>query len=140
WFDAEAALAEFRRILRHEGRLALMWNVRSEDDPFSCEYNRIAHRAQEHSEVSGRFTPVARGSDPTVTGLFTITEQPSFDNPQTLDEAALLGRLRSASYFPRTGPAKAELERDLHAAFAKYARQGKVILQQRTELTLAKPV
>jgi ubiquinone/menaquinone biosynthesis C-methylase UbiE len=33
WFDAPKALAEIHRILRAEGRLALVWNIRDLDDP-----------------------------------------------------------------------------------------------------------
>jgi ubiquinone/menaquinone biosynthesis C-methylase UbiE len=36
WFDADAALAEFARILKPHGRLALMWNKVSRDDEFSA--------------------------------------------------------------------------------------------------------
>lgn len=138
WFNSEAALAEFHRILRERGRLAMMWNVRSKDDPFSRSYSDIARRAQRHAETTGRVTPRARGADPTETGLFEITEEASFENPQFLDEAALLGRLHSASYFPKTGPVKDELDREARAAFAEHATEGKVILQQRTEVTLAR--
>lgn len=138
WFDPAAALAEFHRILRAGGRLTLMWNVRSTDDAFSRTYSNIARKAQEHAEAAGRVTPRARGADPTVTGMFEIIERVSFDNPQVLDEPALLGRLHSASYFPKTGSVRDELERAARDAFAEHAIDEAVILRQRTEVTIAR--
>lgn len=140
WFDADRALGEFHRILTHPGRLALMWNRRVKDDPFTSIYSDVARRAQMHAEAGGRVTPRARQADPTITGQFRITSTMSFENPQELDEDALLGRLHSASYFPKAGPAREELERDIRAAFAKHSRDGIVTMRQKTELTLAEPI
>src|SRR6185295_16889471 len=36
WFRPEAALAEFARILRPRGRLAIVWNRRSTTDPLTA--------------------------------------------------------------------------------------------------------
>ena len=52
-------------------------------------------------------------------------------------QAALLGRLHSASYFPKSGPVKDELEATLRRLFAEHQRDGFVTMVQRTELTLA---
>ena len=42
WFDAPAALAEFARVLRPGGGLALVWNERDESDPVVAELTRIS--------------------------------------------------------------------------------------------------
>jgi len=44
WFDRNAAKAEFRRILRHGGWVALIWNERRTDSTaFSRDYDALVH-------------------------------------------------------------------------------------------------
>jgi SAM-dependent methyltransferase len=137
WFDATAALSEFHRILRPGGRLVLMWNVRDDADPFTAAYGEIARRAQHDATQRGRFVRRNRGHSLRDHPLFTNARRIDFDNPHRLDWPALLGRARSASYFPTDDPLRSELEADLRSAFDRYADDGVVILVQRTELTLA---
>lgn len=137
WFDAERALKELHRVLMRGGRLALMWNVRDEADPFTAEYDAVVRRAQAAAKDAGRKVEVNRGADPSAGGWFENVRARAFPNPHRLDLAALLGRAGSASYFPKAGPLRAELERALEAAFARHAREGAVVLAQRTEVTLA---
>ncbi len=40
WFEPQAALQEFHRILRPGGRLALIWNKRDNSDPFTAGYRQ----------------------------------------------------------------------------------------------------
>ena len=140
WFDAPAALAEFHRILTSGGRLALLWNRRDQSDPFMAGYEAIAGRAQEHARSEGRLTRKNRSYDPATGGLFTDVRRPEFDNPQPLDRAGLLGRARSASYFPVSGPLKDELEARLHQLFDEHQSDGLITFRQRAELTLAEAV
>lgn len=138
WFDAGAALRELRRLLLRGGRLALVWNVRATDDAFSRAYDEVAERARAAAEAAGRRTGGGhRAADPTLGGHFGRVRQVALPNPHALTEEELLGRARSASYFPREGPLALELEAALRAAFAAHARDGRVILAQRTEVTLA---
>lgn len=140
WFDASAALTEFRRILIPGGRLALLWNRRDESNPFMAGYEEIAGRAQEHARGEGRLMRKNRSYDPADGGLFANVRRLEFDNPRPLDRAGLLGRARSASYFPASGPLKAELEARLHQLFDKHQRDGLITFRQRAELTLADAV
>ena len=41
WFDAPAALAEIARVLRPDGRLAILWNERDEHTAWVAEMSRI---------------------------------------------------------------------------------------------------
>jgi ubiquinone/menaquinone biosynthesis C-methylase UbiE len=137
WFDAERALKELHRVLLRGGRLALMWNVRDDADPFTAEYDAVVKRAQAAAKDAGRKVEVTRDADPTLGGWFEGVRARAFPNPHRLDLAALLGRAASASYFPKAGPLRAELERALEEAFRRHAREGAVVLAQRTEVTLA---
>ncbi|MCO5169084.1 MAG: class I SAM-dependent methyltransferase [Planctomycetes bacterium] len=137
WFDAAKALKELHRVLLRGGRLALVWNVRAEGDAFTAEYDEVVRRAQAAAKAAGRKVEVTRDADPTLGGWFEGVRVQAFDNAHALDLDGLLGRARSASYFPKAGPLREDLEAALRAAFERHAREGRVALAQRTEVTLA---
>jgi len=140
WFDDTAALDEFHRTLKPRRRLALMWNVRVPTDPVGIGYLDVTRRAQEDAEARGRVVHVNRSADPTTTGRFTNLRRAAFTNPQVLDQRGLLGRIRSASYFPTEDPLKSELEQQLLDLFADNAHDGYITLPQETQVTLAAAV
>jgi SAM-dependent methyltransferase len=112
WFRPEPALAEFRRILRPSGRLALMWNDRDPADAATAAYGRAVILASGHDPAANpRVTP-----DPLFRSrLFRNTRELIFPNHQTLDLQGLIGRALSASYIPRSGPAHDGLMADLRS-------------------------
>lgn len=118
WFDARKALAEFARVIRPQGRVALMWNNRDDRDPFTAEYGRAATKASgEHAAAKrvDHHEPLAQSED------FTGVERIDSPSEQPLDIEGLLGRARSASYVPKSGAAWEALERDLRAAHRRFA-------------------
>lgn len=137
WFDGARTLREFHRILAPRGRLALLWNVRDERDPFTAAYSDIMHRAQQAVEASGTTSPRARSADPCVGGLFIDTGNLAFTNPQVMNLHQLLGRAHSASYFPKHDPLRGQLDRELSQAFELNQSNGHVTLAHTTEVTLA---
>lgn len=137
WFQGAPALAEFHRILRPSGRLALMWNVRQPGNPFSATYKEIVQRAQAAADEAGRLVRRNRTGDPTEGGWFANRRVLTFPNPCRYDLAGILGRTRSTSYFPAHGPLREELEAALRQAFHACQSGGGVTLDQRTELILA---
>lgn len=138
WFQPDAAIAEFARILRSGGRLAIIWNRRSQTDPLTRGYRDAL------IEVGGEAEIERMPFDPSC-----ITRNGSFDPPvrqmmpsgQTVDLDGLIGRARSASYAPKSG-AEGErlltLLRDLHARYAD--TNGEVTLVYDTELFVARRV
>jgi hypothetical protein len=58
----------------------------------------------------------------------------SFPNRQRLDEAGLLGRVRSSSYVPREGPEYDRLLRALHDLFEAHAVAGELDIVYRTDV------
>ena len=49
WFDAEPALAEIARVLRPEGALALIWNVRDLSDPLQSALQELLAAARKRT-------------------------------------------------------------------------------------------
>jgi SAM-dependent methyltransferase len=135
WFRADAALREFARILRPEGRLALMWNRRTEDDPFTAGYRAAI------LEVGGDSAVERMDFDPAMieaTGLFSAARRFAFPFRQALDLRGLIGRAMSASYVPKTGPGADKVKALLRALHAKYGDgEGMVNLIYTTEVYLA---
>jgi SAM-dependent methyltransferase len=104
WFRPAQALAEFHRILRPRGRLALLWNARERSDPLTLGY------AEAIRAVAGEHPAEIREFDPTVIetgGWFTPARLTTWPNAQALDRAGLVGRALSASYVPREGARRA---------------------------------
>lgn len=134
WFEPSAALAEFHRILAPAGRVALMWNDRREEDPFTAAYTALLR-------VASRNHPALDRPDPSlwlresrfVTGVRTL----AFDHSQEHDLPGLIGRAMSASYAPREGAAHEALIDGLGGIHARFADDhGFVRIAYVTRLTL----
>jgi SAM-dependent methyltransferase len=121
WFRAGEALQEFARILKDQGRLAIAWNRRSKSDPLTAGYRQAI------IDVGGEMAAERMDFDPDVvahSGLFSAPERRCFPNLQRLDVDGLIGRARSASYVPKTGPDSERLRRSLRALHEQYADAG----------------
>lgn len=100
WFDLPAARAEFRRILRPTGAIALIWNTRRVDSSFMAGYQRLLDRwAPEHRAVDHEIDPA------TVERFFApgASQHHGFEHSQVLDADGARDRLLSASYAPAPG-------------------------------------
>ena len=132
WFEPQQALAELARILKPGGRIAIMWNRRSRTDPFTAGYRRAI------LDVGGEIAAERMPFDPAViakSGKFSVPERLAFPNDQRLDLAGLIGRSRSASYVPKSGPEGERLLVLLRALHARYAdADGFVTLVYETEV------
>jgi ubiquinone/menaquinone biosynthesis C-methylase UbiE len=139
WLRPLEALREFHRILKPHGRLALVWNVRNDGpDPFTAAYSDMARRAQADAASRGLEVHEMRSGDPTVGGFFGKARPLIFPNPQRLSLNGLLGRARSASYFPKPdNPLRGQMESELRRLFEQHSDDGAVTLWHRTEVTLA---
>jgi SAM-dependent methyltransferase len=136
WFDADAALREFYRILKPRGWVALMWNERDESDPFTAAYGALMRSGPETAAVEG---PRGRAGDPLMTHpLYGGAECLTFANEQSLDEDGLLGRTFSTSYVPREPAAVEALAAALRDLFARHQAEGRVVMRYVTSLFLAR--
>ena len=135
WFKAQTALAEFRRVLRPGGRVALMWNHRATGDPVSEAYYGLTRTlaVENPPDMAGPPTPdVMREAG--LLGVRTVV----VPGGQSLDLDGLIGRARAASYMPREGPAYDVRVARLREIHERHARpDGTVHLAYATTVHLA---
>ncbi|UFP96659.1 class I SAM-dependent methyltransferase [Gloeobacter morelensis] len=140
WFEPVPCLAEFARILRAGGRLALVWNDRDERDGFTADYSALIRRVSSHHPATRRTD--RKQSEAILTlldgsGHFANTRTHAFASRQPLDLEALIGRVRSSSYIPLDEPVQTSLSADLKALHARWAdASGLVYLVYRTQVFL----
>jgi SAM-dependent methyltransferase len=134
WFRAVPAVTEMARVLKPGGRLALVWNRRSELEPFMQGYERAILEAADDPAVVGMHADLEAVDR---SGLFAPRRVERFEQRQAVDREGLLGRALSASYVPKQGPRLALLVERLGALYDEYAARGSVELVYETEVTLA---
>ena len=134
WFEPNATRAEFRRILRPGGWVAVFWNERMTDTtPFLREYDALIRRfGTDYVEVSATYPRDQQMNEFLGVGAF---ERRLFPNEQVFDFEGLRGRLLSSSYAPPAGhpnhePMLAELKR----LFDTYQHEGRVRIEYKTHM------
>lgn len=132
WFRHETSLAEFHRILRPRGRLAIMWNRRGRDDPATMAYIEAVHAVNGESVVERMDIDMGVVG---ASGRFTPAEMTSFPHFQRVDLAAFIGRATSASYVPKEGESFERLKGMLTDAFARHREaDGLLTMRYATEV------
>jgi SAM-dependent methyltransferase len=137
WFATPATVAEFMRVLRPCGRVAIAWNERDDSDAFTCEFGDAVDHFGDRMALAGyrngaEYIPALLRDS----GLADVRLS-SFPNRQRLDHEGLIGRVRSTSYAPREGPDHDAMIERLDRAFATYSHEGAIDLVYRTDLYLA---
>jgi ubiquinone/menaquinone biosynthesis C-methylase UbiE len=102
WFDLDRALPEIHRVLRPDGLLVLVWNVRNLDDPLQ--------RSLEELLLTMRSTPTSRGEqawrEPLARSpLFGEIESRRFGHVQQFTAQDLVDRVHSTSFVAATAQA-----------------------------------
>ncbi len=132
WFDPVRTKAEFGRILKPGGKIALVWNQRDEEDPFQKAYEALLNGSIEgYSQLSHRNLGAAE-----IAGFFAPNpmQQAEMPHRQIFDLEGLKGRLLSASYAPKTGPVFDLLMQGLERLFGAFQQNGRVEFKYRTHL------
>jgi ubiquinone/menaquinone biosynthesis C-methylase UbiE len=118
WFDAPAALAEIARVLRTDGRLAILWNERDESTAWVAEMSRIIRW---HERTVSRYQHTDWAEVVGASGHFTALHEQVFAWEQPLTRELLADRVRSISYIA-TMPT-VERERHVSEVVALVARR-----------------
>lgn len=132
WFDIEKSLKEFRRILKQNGKLVLLWNNRINNTDFLKGYDEaLLNYAVDYKEVNHQNL-----TDEVLQKCFVTDYQKTiFPNSQTFDFTGLMGRLFSSSYTPQIGhPNYEKLIERMKILFEKYNENGFVKFNYNTEV------
>lgn len=118
WFDADTALREAARMLKPEGRIALVWNVRDARVPWVRRFHQLVGAAAVEE------SPAAEAADMLVASkLFGYVEEATYRFWQPLRRADLLDLVRSRSDVAVMDPmAQDRLLRKVDELFDAYDR------------------
>jgi SAM-dependent methyltransferase len=133
WFDAAAARAESRRVLRPGGWAVLVWNNRRLDaTPFLRDYESLLRRfGTDYAQVAATYADESKLRQ-FFAGRYGAR---SFDNFQLFDFEGLKGRLLSASYVPLAGqPAHEPMLAELRRVFDAHQTGGRVRVEYDTDV------
>jgi SAM-dependent methyltransferase len=133
WFDTEKSPAEFRRIVREGGYVALIWNERRLDtNDFLIEYEEVLKKyGTDYAQVRHDNLDKAVFEK----AFDARFETKTFQNVQELDFEGMKGRILSSSYMPAESDARfPAMENDLRRLFEKYAERGKIQILYSTNI------
>ena len=145
WFDPVAAKKEFRRILRNNGPVALIWNERQIDTPFEQAYESlllqyaIDYTTVNHKNISEEKIAAFFGADGQGDIRLAADPQPFrlriAANEQVFDRGKFKGRILSSSYMPdEQHPAYPEMIRSAEEIFEQHQEGEKVKVNYLTKL------
>ncbi|HTL88851.1 MAG TPA: class I SAM-dependent methyltransferase, partial [Leptolyngbya sp.] len=131
WFEPDATLEEFQRILKPSGRIALVWNTRDlSGDVFTQAYGEVIDQVSNQHPSLNRAEAYPESSP--------SFEEFRFASEQALDLPGLVGYSKSRSYVPTEGEMLDRLLQSLEALYYCYADdQGWVYMKYQTKVFIA---
>ncbi|PZF74925.1 class I SAM-dependent methyltransferase [Taibaiella soli] len=133
WFDIAKAKEEFKRILKKNGLVILIWNERRVASDFEKEYDlliekhardyiKVGHRNIDLENIQAFFAP-------------NSCQLETFANSQIFDFNGLEGRLVSSSYMPpRNDAGYVPMITDLKQLFDRYQSNNSITIQYDTKV------
>ena len=140
WFDVEVCRKEFARILRDDGWIVLMWNLRRLDTtPFLRAFEALLQQfGTDYGYVKQHTAEESR-----IRRLFADDEliHRALPNAQHHDREGFIGRIRSMSYTPAPDqPGFAALMDAAHRIFDEYEQEGVVTVEYSTDIYFGRPI
>ncbi|MHA1991802.1 MAG: class I SAM-dependent methyltransferase [Candidatus Hodarchaeales archaeon] len=138
WFDIPKSKKEFKRILKPNSSVILIWNSRKKfGTQFSTKYERLINNYSDDYKKVAHYN--LKETD--IRSFFKEESHKTFElkNKQTFSFEGLKGRLFSSSYMPNESSEHYNnIVTDLREIFNKYSENDKVIFEYRTEIHLGK--
>lgn len=128
WFDIKKTKLEFKRILKSNGYVVLIWNNRKKSgDNLSSDYEKLVLKyGTDYKEV--------RKNEKKVDEFYKYNKK-IFYNYQDLDYDGFKGRLLSTSYIPlENNPRFFDMLDELKKIFIQYQENGMIRLEYNTEV------
>jgi SAM-dependent methyltransferase len=94
WFDLDRSLPEIRRVLRADGRLAVLSNRRDPDDAVQSAFAEVLFRHRAHPSLELEFAAVEALDR---SGIFTVLEREGFPFVHELPAADIVALAASES-------------------------------------------
>lgn len=138
WFDITAARAEFLRVLKPHGQVALIWNDRVAGDPLHVALDAIF--AQYGGAKRGAMLAHDERSEvPAFFGASTPLEL-TWSHAHHLDEESLLSLVFSRSYMPpRDSALGQQASQEVRELFKRLASDGNVSVRYTTVAIVGRP-
>jgi SAM-dependent methyltransferase len=137
WFEPERTRTEFKRILKPEGFVVLIWNERRIDtNEFLREYEKfLLEFGTDYAKVRHDYLPKEK-----LGAFFTKGFQiESFQNSQIFDFEGLKGRVLSSSYMPSERDSRyAEMTKSLYGIFTKHQENDRIAVLYDTNVYYGK--
>lgn len=136
WFEPDSTKKEFRRILKPEGRVALIWNKRNTSTPFQQQYHEmLSHNCPEYLKVNHHNITDSTLEEFFYPGVFRLS---TFEYMQRFELQGFLGRMCSSSYTPKAGTAEySSLIKAAEQLFNAHENEGVVEFAYETRLYLS---
>jgi SAM-dependent methyltransferase len=141
WFDKPKTVIEFRRIIKQNGRVVLVWNKRDNSKSFMKRYDGLikAYCPDQVKSNSIMYSEVEQNAELERFFYPFVVSKHTFDYHQVFNFEELAGRLRSSSYSP---PESSDVYRELIAKlkdlFDEFQENGTVLFEYITEMFVSK--
>lgn len=133
WFDTVKAKEEFKRILKRNGLVILIWNERKVVSDFEKEYDQLIEKhARDYIKVGHRNIELEN-----IQAFFAPNpcRLETFANSQIFDFNGLEGRLVSSSYMPpRNDAGYVPMITDLKQLFDRYETNNSITIHYDTKV------
>lgn len=137
YFDLNKVKIEFRRILKQNGKVVLLWNFRDRTSNFMKEYEKILYTFHA-KDVSPTFAQDKMNED-VYDNLFSEYKAFSIPYSQELNFDELWGRVLSSNHAPKIDdPNYKELYKNMNELFNKYQHNNKITFKYRTKLVIGR--
>jgi SAM-dependent methyltransferase len=136
WFDLKKTKKEFKRVLRKDGHVVIVWNERTNSSQVMKAVNKILKSLnQEHEEAEKNL--VDKNLLNTFYGVEKVGSS-TIPNYQMLDLSGLKGRIQSISYVPGSGSENKRIMKEIKDVFEKYNNGGLVKIEYTTRVFYGK--